>query len=47
MGIHSVEKKQLSARGLVEKARSAFAKIPEPSKDTSTLSNINYYKIVG
>lgn len=34
MGVHSVEKKQLSARGMLEKVRVAFAKIPEPPRDT-------------
>src|SRR3984957_14379209 len=39
MGIHSVEKKQLSARGMLEKVRSAFAKIPEPLRDTRGLKS--------
>src|SRR5277367_298330 len=39
MGIHSVEKKQLSARGILEKVRSAFAKIPEPSRDSRGLKS--------
>lgn len=32
MGLHSVEKTQLSAKGMLTKLRSIFAKIPEPSK---------------
>jgi hypothetical protein len=34
MGIHASEKKKLSARGMLEKVRAAFAKIPEPSRDS-------------
>lgn len=34
MGIHAAEKKQLSARGMLGKVRAAFAKIPEPSRDS-------------
>jgi len=34
MGIHSVEKKQLSTRGMLEKIRSTFAKIDEPPRDS-------------
>ena len=37
MGIHSVEKKQLSAKGMLSKIRSIFNKIPEPFKDTRGL----------
>lgn len=41
MGVHSTEKKQLSARGMLSKVRSAFEKIPEPLRDTRGLkSNI-------
>ena len=32
MGIHSVEKKQLSATGMLQKVRSIFEKIPEPQR---------------
>jgi hypothetical protein len=39
MGVHSGEKKQLSARGMLEKVRSAFAKIPEPPKDSRGLKS--------
>jgi len=39
MGVHSVEKKQLSARGMLAKIRSAFSKIPEPSKDNRGLKS--------
>lgn len=34
MGIHAVEKKQLSARGMLAKVRSIFSEIKEPPKDT-------------
>ena len=34
MGVHSGEKKQLSARGMLEKVRATFAKIPEPPRDS-------------
>lgn len=37
MGVHSVEKKQLSARGMLGQVRSAFLKIPETAKDTRGL----------
>lgn len=37
MGIHSVEKKQLSATGMLAKIRSVFEKIPEPSRDSRGL----------
>lgn len=33
MGIHSVEKKQLSAKGLLEKIHSTFKNIPDPPRD--------------
>ena len=33
MGVHSVEKKQLSAKGMLAKVRSIFEKIPEPPRD--------------
>jgi len=39
VGVHSVEKKQLSARGMLEKIRSAFKKIPELSKDPRGLKS--------
>ncbi len=32
MGIHSVEKKQLSATGMLQKVRSIFEEVPEPQK---------------
>jgi hypothetical protein len=33
MGIHSVEKKQLSAKGMLQKARSIFDKVPEQPRN--------------
>lgn len=33
MGVHSVEKRQLSAKGMLGKVRSCFAQIPEPARD--------------
>jgi hypothetical protein len=33
MGVHSVEKKQLSAKGMLVKIRSIFEKVPEPARD--------------
>jgi hypothetical protein len=39
MGTHSIEKKQLSARGMLEKARAAFTKIPEPPRDSRGLKS--------
>lgn len=33
MGVHSVEKKQLSAKGMLAKIRSLFEQIPEPTRD--------------
>jgi hypothetical protein len=32
MGIHSVEKKQLSAKGMLQNVRSVFEKVPEPPR---------------
>ena len=41
MGLHSVQKKQLSAEGMLATVRSIFSKIPEPQRDTRGLkSNI-------
>ena len=34
MGIHSVEKKQLSAKGMLQKVRSVFEQVPEPSRSS-------------
>ena len=39
MGVHSVEKRQLSARGMLEKVRSIFGAIPEPPKDNRGLKS--------
>jgi hypothetical protein len=39
MGIHSVEKKQLSAKGMLAKIRSTFTKIPEPPRDMRGLKS--------
>jgi hypothetical protein len=39
MGVHSVEKKQLSARGMLGQVRSAFLKIPEAVRDTRGLKS--------
>lgn len=39
MGIHSGEKKHLSANGMLEKVRHAFSKIPEVPKDTRGLKS--------
>lgn len=33
MGVHSVEKKQLSAKGMLTKIRSVFEKVPKPARD--------------
>jgi len=33
MGVHSVEKKQLSAKGMLAKVRAIFEQIPEPARD--------------
>lgn len=37
MGIHSAEKKQLSAKGMLAKIRSLLSLIPEPQRDTRGL----------
>ena len=37
MGLHSVEKKHLSAKGLLHKVHQAFEKIPQPPRDTRGL----------
>lgn len=34
MGVHSVEKRQLSAKGVLAKVRSVFKQIPEPPRDS-------------
>ena len=34
MGIHSVEKKRLSAKGMLQKVRSVFNQVPEPSRSS-------------
>ena len=34
MGIHSVEKKQLSAKGMLQKIRSVFDQVPEPPRSS-------------
>lgn len=39
MGIHSIEKKQLSAKGMLKKIRSIFKKIPEQPKDSRGLKS--------
>jgi hypothetical protein len=39
MGIHCIEKKQLSAKGMLQKVRSLFQEIPEPTKDTRGLKS--------
>lgn len=39
MGVHSIEKKQLSAKGILAKIRSVFSKIPEPPKDPRGLKS--------
>ena len=39
MGVHTIEKKQLSIRGMLEKVRSAFAKIPEAPRDPRGLKS--------
>lgn len=33
MGLHAIEKKHLSAKGLFQKVRDAFKNIPEPPRD--------------
>src|SRR5262245_56724894 len=39
MTTHSVEKKQLSARGMIKKLRSVFSQIQEPQRDTRGLKS--------
>ena len=39
MGVHSVEKKQLSAKGMLAKIHSIFKKIPEPPRDPRGLKS--------
>ena len=39
MGIHAVEKKQLSAKGMLARVRSVFEKSPEPSRDQRGLKS--------
>jgi len=39
MGVHFIEKKQLSAKGMLAKIHSIFAKIPEPSRDPRGLKS--------
>src|SRR5271169_5986035 len=39
MGVHSVEKKQLSAKGMLAKIHSIFAKTPEPPRDPRGLKS--------
>jgi Transposase DDE domain len=39
VGLHSVEKKQLSARGMLTKIRSTFEQIPEPPRDPRGLKS--------
>jgi len=39
MGVHSVEKKSLSAKGLLSKIRFLFKKIPEPTRDSRGLKS--------
>lgn len=39
MGVHSIEKKQLSAKGMLAKVRSIFNKIPEPQRDNRGLKS--------
>lgn len=39
MGVHSVEKKQLSAKGMLVKIRSIFEKVPEPARDPRGLKS--------
>jgi len=39
MGVHSIEKKQLSAKGMLTKVRSIFNKIPEPQRDNRGLKS--------
>lgn len=37
MGLHGIEKKHLSAKGLLQKVRHAFEKVPEPPRDARGL----------
>jgi len=37
MGVHSIEKTQPSPRGVLEKVRSVFDRIPEPPRDSRGL----------
>ena len=37
MGVHSIEKKQLSAKGMLAKIHSIFTKTPEPPRDSRGL----------
>ena len=39
MGIHSVEKSQLSAKGMLAKVRSVFEQIPEPPRDSRSIKS--------
>lgn len=39
MGIHTIEKKQLSIRGMLEKVRNTFIQIPEPARDSRGLKS--------
>ena len=39
MGVHCVEKKQLSAKGMLAKVRSVFSQIPEPQRDSRGLKS--------
>jgi hypothetical protein len=39
MGVHSVEKSQLSAKGMLAKVRSVFEDVPEPSRDSRGLKS--------
>ncbi len=39
MGIHAIEKKHLSAKGLLQKVRHVFEKVPEPSRDLRGLKS--------
>ena len=39
MGLHSIEKKQLSAKGMLQKVRSLFQEIPDPPRDARGLKS--------
>ena len=39
MGVHSVEKNQLSAKGMLVKVRSIFKQIPEPPRDPRSIKS--------